>query len=60
MTAKIHPMYLARDALNPANDGTCHLTFAGRAVTAAQCSARMHQGKNRWAAAVDLKAIPGR
>ena len=58
MTAKVHQMYLVRDGMNPADDGTCHLTFAGRAVTAAQCSASMHQAKNRWAAAVDFKAIP--
>ena len=60
MTAKVHQMYLARDALNPADDGTCHLTFAGRAVTAAQCSASMHQVKNRWGAVVDFKAVPDR
>ena len=60
MTAKIHQMYLVRDALNPTDDGTCHLTFAGRAVTAAQCSASMHQVKNRWGAVVDFKAIPDR
>ena len=58
MTAKVHQMYLVRDGINPADDGTCHLTFAGRAVTAAQCSASMHQVKNRWAAVVDFKAIP--
>ena len=60
MTAKIHQMYLVRDALNPTDDGTCHLTFAGRAVAAAQCSASMHQVKNRWGAVVDFKAIPDR
>ena len=60
MTAKIRQMYLVRDGVNPADDGTCHLTFAGRAVTAAQCSASMHQVKNRWAVVVDFKAIPGR
>jgi len=57
-TAKVHQMYLVHDGVNPADDGTCHLSFAGRAVTAAQCSASMHQVKNRWAAVVDFKAIP--
>lgn len=57
MTAKIQQMYLARNAANPADDGTCKLTFAGRAVTAALCTASMHQDKTRWAANVDFKVI---
>ena len=57
VTMKVSQMYMVKGIVNPADDGTCKLTFAGRAVTAADCSASMHQDNNRWAASVVFKAI---